>query len=232
MAERYLHPKVVELVNTIGRRSQTYTEDRIRREGRRFYKDSKKARLNQLLKEEILQRDSNICVDTRRKLTNLASAEASRKKKQYIQEKSFQALRRKSISEISLVRAICTLVSANERQRKENIRISALLAKCIPVENCSGIQSEIDISSHMQLPVDTLNRFSMRPAEVFSSHEVDGSVVLSEARNCSGVLCEDGAGELEIGPALDQKSQTTRVVVPEAVDEFSSVSSDKYLDMD
>ncbi len=121
MAERYLPPSVAELVESAGRRPVAWAEERIRRDGRRFYAVSKETRLRELLRDA---RDP----DARRKLTNLASAEASRKKKQFIQERSFQALRRLCTAHRTLARAVGVLVAANERQRKENLRIAALLA--------------------------------------------------------------------------------------------------------
>lgn len=121
MAERYLPPRVAELVEAAGRRPHSWAEERIRRDGRRFYADSKKARLRELL------RDARGDPDTRRKLTNLASAEASRKKKQFVQERSFQALRRLCAAQRSLARAVAVLVAANERQRSDNVRLAALL---------------------------------------------------------------------------------------------------------
>lgn len=236
MADRYLHPRVAELVSLISRRPPSHAEDRIRRDGRRFYKDAKKARLAQLLREEARTAEGGgVCIDARRKLTNLASAEASRKKKQYIQERSFQALRRKAAAEMSLVRAICTLVAANERQRRENVRISSALAKCGGVaapaggvfgdsgladSPVSGTLAPPEADGHCFPPV--LDGFVMHPS-LDGVEDVKPDVLHGE---------HEGDHELALEAGDDPKRQTNLMASPEAVDDFSSVSSDKFLDMD
>lgn len=151
MAERYLPPSVAELVESAGRRPVAWAEERIRRDGRRFYAVSKETRLRELLRDA---RDP----DARRKLTNLASAEASRKKKQFIQERSFQALRRVCAAHRTLARAVGVLVAANERQRKENLRIAAMLAAVNPNPVSSSPHSPTTTSgTHQSSLIDLPN---------------------------------------------------------------------------
>lgn len=143
MGDRYLPPRVLELVEAAGRRPHGWAEERIRRDARRFYADSKKARLRELLRGA-----SRHDTDARRKLTNLASAEASRKKKQFVQERSFQALNRLCAAQRSLARAVAVLVAANERIRSDNDRLAAMLAN-------AGTPQHLLLPSQLPLIADT-----------------------------------------------------------------------------
>lgn len=249
MADRYLHPRVAELVDAIARRPASHAEDRIRRDGRRFYKDAKKARLAQLLREEARASASGgVCVDARRKLTNLASAEASRKKKQFIQERSFLALRRKAAAELSLVRAICTLVAANERQRRENVRISGALAKAaggaLPCAGAIAVSPLADgrmCGGGMEAETETVAEGDMfaRAMEGFVCHPAIGEGVRGEEEYVKqeGIGGEQGvghAGEHGIVMEAGEEARRQAGMLPPAaqVDDFSSVSSDKFLEMD
>lgn len=199
MSDSLLNSHTLQLLHRIESKGPTDLEQQLHLHAESYYTDHKKKRRKELLEKAREEYSGELDDTIIRRQTNLASAEASRKKKEYMLKQLRRILKECDRNQKLLAGELRSLLAVCENQRRELIRLNTTPHSPVTVASNGPPDIEFDLSIPMPIP-------SNNPAQPIF-HQPAPMPGVSHAGRCRSLTPGDSRGSMTQQPSVLQPSE-------------------------